>query len=154
MNYVQKTLQPGETIVFQTKLHWIIYVPCLVALLAGLVALVFGDKAPVPALAALIQMAGEALVVLAVVMGFSMWIQFISTEMAITNRRVIAKIGFIWRRTIEMERQKVESVSVDQSILGRMLDYGTVTVRGTGSTLEPMSNIDGPMEFRNKLLAG
>jgi uncharacterized membrane protein YdbT with pleckstrin-like domain len=74
--------------------------------------------------------------------------------MAITNRRVVAKVGFIWRRTIEMERQKVESVSVDQSILGRMLDYGTIIVRGTGSTLEPMTNIDSPIEFRNKLLAG
>jgi hypothetical protein len=74
--------------------------------------------------------------------------------MAITNRRVVAKIGFIWRRTIEMERQKVESVSVDQSILGRMLDYGTIIVRGTGSTLEPMVHIDSPVEFRNKLLAG
>ena len=83
-----------------------------------------------------------------------MWIQFASTEMAITNRRVVAKIGFIWRRTIEMERQKVESVSVDQSILGRVLDYGTIIVRGTGSTLEPMANIDDPLEFRNKLLAG
>ena len=76
-----------------------------------------------------------------------------STEMAITNRRVIAKFGFIWRKTFEIDRQKVESVKVDQSILGRILDYGTVTITGTGSSSEPVQNIDSPLEFRNKLLA-
>ncbi|HLF58714.1 MAG TPA: PH domain-containing protein [Alphaproteobacteria bacterium] len=154
MSYVEKTLQAGETIVYQTRLHWIVFLPAIVVAAGGLIAILFSGRAGDATLVNLVKTLGLALILFAAVMAISMWIQFASTEMAITNRRVVAKIGFIWRRTIEMERQKVESVSVDQSILGRVLDYGTIIVRGTGSTLEPMANIDDPLEFRNKLLAG
>jgi uncharacterized membrane protein YdbT with pleckstrin-like domain len=153
MSYVIKTLQPGETVIYHTRLHWIVFLPAITVAVAGLIAVVFSGRGVEPTLVKLITTLGYALILFAVVLAISVWIRFISTEMAITNRRVVAKVGFIWRRTIEMERQKVESVSVDQSILGRMLDYGTIIVRGTGSTLEPMTNIDSPIEFRNKLLA-
>lgn len=152
MSYVEKTLQPGETLVYQTTLHWIIFLSPVLALAAGIAVYFYAGQ--ITTFTEIVSSAGLALVILGVIMAVSVWIKYISTEMAITNRRVIAKVGFIWRRTIEMERQKVESVSVDQSILGRILGYGTVVVRGTGSTLEPMSNIDEPMEFRSKLLAG
>jgi len=154
MSYVEKTLQPHETIIYQTRLHWIVFLPAIAVAVGGAAAIVFSGRAGDATLVKLVTTLGYALILFAAVMAISMWVQFVSTEMAITNRRVVAKIGFIWRRTIEMERQKVESVSVDQSILGRMLDYGTIIVRGTGSTLEPMVHIDSPLEFRNKLLAG
>lgn len=154
MSYVEKTLQPGETIIYRTRLHWIVFFPSIVLFVAGLAAIIFGPHAQEEMVAKLVGTLGYAMIVFALAMAISVWVQFISTEMAITNRRVVAKVGFIWRRTIEMERQKVESVSVDQSIIGRLLDYGTLIVRGTGSTLEPMANIDSPLEFRNKLLAG
>ncbi len=154
MSYVEKTLQPGETIIYRTRLHWIVFLPAIVALIAGLLAIILGPYAKEDMLAKLLTTLGYAMILFSLVLAISVWIQFISTEMAITNRRVVAKVGFIWRRTIEMERQKVESVSVDQSIVGRLLDYGTIIVRGTGSTLEPMANIDNPLGFRNKLLAG
>lgn len=154
MSYVEKTLQPGETIVHRTRLHWIVFLPAIVVLVAGLLAFALGPRAEGEMLVKLVRTLGLAMIVFSLILAVSVWIQFISTEMAITNRRVVAKVGFIWRRTIEMERQKVESVSVDQSIVGRLLDYGTIIVRGTGSTLEPMANIDSPLEFRNKLLAG
>ena len=154
MSYVEKTLQTGETILYQTRLHWIVFLPAIIVAVGGVAAIVFSGRAGEATLVKLVATAGYALIIFAALMAVSTWIQFITTEMAITNRRVVAKIGFIWRRTIEMERQKVESVSVDQSILGRMLDYGTIIVRGTGSTLEPMVHIDSPLEFRNKLLAG
>lgn len=154
MSYVEKTLQPGETIIHRTRLHWIVFLPAIVALIAGLLAIILGPYVKEDMLAKLLTTLGYAMILFSLVLAISVWIQFISTEMAITNRRVVAKVGFIWRRTIEMERQKVESVSVDQSIVGRLLDYGTIIVRGTGSTLEPMANIDNPLQFRNKLLAG
>jgi len=154
MSYVEKTLQPGETIIYRTRLHWIVFLPAIVALIAGLLAIILGPYVKEDMLAKLLTTLGYAMILFSLVLAISVWIQFISTEMAITNRRVVAKVGFIWRRTIEMERQKVESVSVDQSIVGRLLDYGTIIVRGTGSTLEPMANIDNPLQFRNKLLAG
>lgn len=154
MSYVTKTLQPGETVIYQTRLHWIVYLPAVVVFVAGILGIFLSHRVGDANFSHMISILGMAFMMFAVILAASVWIQFISTEMAITNRRVVAKIGFIWRRTIEMERQKVESVSVDQSILGRMLDYGTIIVRGTGSTLEPMANIDNPLEFRNKLLAG
>ena len=153
MSYVIKTLQPGETVIYHTRLHWIVFLPAITVVVAGIVAIIFSSRAGEETLVNLVKTVGYALILFSAFLAASVWIQFISTEMAITNRRVVAKVGFIWRRTIEMERQKVESVSVDQSILGRLLDYGTIIVRGTGSTLEPMANIDSPLEFRNKLLA-
>jgi uncharacterized membrane protein YdbT with pleckstrin-like domain len=81
------------------------------------------------------------------------WFARWTTEIAVTNRRVIFKRGFIRRRTIEMNMDKVESVDVDQSILGRVFDYGDVTIRGTGAGLEPLRTIDSPLEFRNAVIA-
>ena len=77
-----------------------------------------------------------------------------TTELAVTNRRVIYKRGFISRHTIEMNMDKVESVDVDQTILGRMMGYGNIVVRGTGSGLEPMRDIADPLTFRNHVTAG
>lgn len=154
MSYVNKTLQPGETVIYQTRLHWIVFLPSFFVFIAGLVAVIFSGHAGEEMPIRLTATVGYALMIFSLLLAIKMWILYISTEMAITNRRIITKVGFIWRRTVEMERQKVESVSVDQSILGRILDYGTIVVRGTGSTWEPMTSIDSPLEFRNKLLAG
>lgn len=77
-------------------------------------------------------------------------IDFLTSEFAITNKRVIIKVGFISRRTLEINLQKIESISVDQTILGRILDYGNIVVIGTGGTKEPFSNISAPMEFRRQ----
>jgi len=74
-----------------------------------------------------------------------------TTELVLTDRRVIAKRGFIRRDTVEMNLGKVESLHVNQGLLGRMLNYGDVTVVGTGSSLEPLRGISGPLELRRKL---
>jgi uncharacterized membrane protein YdbT with pleckstrin-like domain len=73
-----------------------------------------------------------------------------SDEFAITNKRIIVKTGLISRKTLEMNLNKIESVNVDQSILGRMLGYGTITIIGTGGTREEFPSISNPIEFRNK----
>ena len=69
-------------------------------------------------------------------------------EFAITNKRIIVKTGLIQRHTLEMNLSKIESVNVDQSIMGRILGYGTITIIGTGGTRESFPNIQRPMEFR------
>src|SRR5262249_40563687 len=74
-----------------------------------------------------------------------------TTELAVTDQRVIFKTGLVARHTLEMNRGKVESVTVDQSIPGRMFGYGTIIVRGTGSTLEPIRNIADPLTFRSQI---
>jgi len=77
-----------------------------------------------------------------------------TTELAVTDRRVIYKERLIARRTLEMNRSRVESVDVYQSILGRLLGYGTITLRGTGGSGEPMPNIEHPLTFRSYITAG
>ena len=70
-----------------------------------------------------------------------------------TDRRIIYKRGFIWRHTVEMHMDKVESVDVDQSILGRLLNFGDIIIHGTGETVEPLREIDHPIDFRNHVTA-
>ena len=81
-------------------------------------------------------------------------IRRVSTELAVTDRRVIYKSGIFARHTLEMNRSKVESVDVDQSLLGRLLGFGTITVRGTGGSLEPIRMISDPLTFRSHITAG
>ena len=76
------------------------------------------------------------------------FIQQATSEFAITTKRIIIKEGLIARRTLEMNLSKIETVNVDQSILGRILDYGSITVIGTGGTREVFNNIASPMLFR------
>lgn len=76
-----------------------------------------------------------------------------SSEFAITNRRVIIKIGLISRHVLEMNLSKVESINVDQTVMGRMMGYGTITVIGTGGTREFFHKIADPMEFRRQFLS-
>ena len=76
------------------------------------------------------------------------WIQRATSEFAVTNRRVIIKVGLVSRRTVEMNLEKVESIGVDQSIVGRILDYGSIEVVGTGGTREPFRAIRDPLGFR------
>ena len=80
-------------------------------------------------------------------------IRQISSEFAVTNKRVVIKIGFLSRRTIELNMSKVESVQVDQDIIARLLNYGTITVIGTGGTREPFAQIDDPLSFRHAVQA-
>ena len=76
------------------------------------------------------------------------FIQQATSEFAITTKRVIIKLGLVARRTLEMNLSKIETVNVDQTIMGRILNYGSITVIGTGGTQEVFHNIDSPMEFR------
>lgn len=71
-----------------------------------------------------------------------------TTEVALTNQRVILKWGLVRRNTIETYLDKVEGIAVDQSILGRLLNYGSVAVRGTGGGTTPCPGIASPQEFR------
>jgi len=80
------------------------------------------------------------------------WIKYRTTEFAVTDRRVIAKSGLVSRRTVEMFLDKVESLNVEQSVAGRVFDYGTVTIRGTGATSETFANISAPLALRKNFM--
>ena len=80
------------------------------------------------------------------------WITYRSTELAVTNKRIIVKTGFIQRNTIEMFHEKVESIHIDQGVLGRIFDFGSITVSGTGGDKSPVNNVARPLEFRKAFM--
>ena len=112
--YVQSNLISGESVVYETKLHWIIFVSLRALFTLGIAPLI--DRS--------------------------------TSEFAITNKRIIIKVGLISRQTLEMNLAKVESVHVNQSIPGRIFNYGTITVIGTGGTRESFNRISKPLDFR------
>jgi uncharacterized membrane protein YdbT with pleckstrin-like domain len=113
-SYVQNNLITGEQVVYEARLHWIIFIS-LRSFFTLLILPLIDRK---------------------------------TSEFAITNKRVIMKVGLIRRKALEMNLSKVESVNVDQTILGRILGYGAITVIGTGGTRESFPRISKPMEFR------
>lgn len=157
MSYVAKVLQPGETVVHDAGLHWVIFTRAIVAaaICLGLaIAAMSAAGSQTQYLSLALWIAAGILALLALAAGFRAFLRRAMTEFAVTNHRVIYKTGLLARHTLEMNRSKVESVDVDQSILGRFLDYGTVIVRGTGGSLEPISHIADPLSFRSHITTG
>ena len=143
MGYVDSNLLPNEHVTYRARLHRIIY---LVPVCALLVALGVG-------LASGSWIAGGMLAVIGLLLLVPPWIRSISSEFAVTNKRVLVKVGLIRRHSLELLLQKVEGIGVDQGILGRILGYGTITVSGTGGTREAFRMIADPLEFRRQVQA-
>lgn len=80
------------------------------------------------------------------------WVKVRSTEIAITNRRVIAKFGFVKRDTVEINLDKVEALRVEQGFFGRMLNFGTIFISGAGTSVAPIKDIADPLVFRRKFM--
>jgi hypothetical protein len=128
MSYIDESLVPGETIVHRAHVSWWSQFGYV---LLGILTLVVGI--------------GLIFLVMA-------WVKVHSTEIAITNRRIIAKFGWVRRRTIEINIGQVEALRVDQGFWGRILNFGTIIVSGTGSSLEPAPDIADPLVFRRKFM--
>ncbi len=150
MTYVDKILEPGETVRYRTTLSWTVYANGICIGLAALIAAYGGVKLAVPSF----QLLAAALALIALVALAFAHLKRASTEIAVTDRRIIFKRGLIRRHTVEMNMQKVESVDVDQTLLGRLFDYGDVTVRGVGSSFERLDFIDAPLKLRSTVTAG
>jgi uncharacterized membrane protein YdbT with pleckstrin-like domain len=157
MGYIEHNLNPGERIVYATHLHWIVLLRSIVvdAIFsgAGIALLVWASagKHTERGEAQMIGMVGLALILLGNLILAIAWVRRSATEMAVTNKRVIIKVGFLTKRTIELFLSKVESVEVEQTFSGRMMGYGSITVRGTGGTHEPFSYVADPLEFRRQV---
>jgi len=142
MGYVDSNLLPNEQITYRAKLHRIIYALPAVILVAAILAGFAGG-----------WIAGAVIGVIALVLFVPPWIKSVSSEFAITNKRVLIKVGLIRRHSLELLLQKVEGIGVDQGILGRILGYGTITVSGVGGTKEAFRMISDPLEFRRQVQA-
>lgn len=136
MGYVEQNLLQGEEVFYRARLHLIIFlVPALVSVL-GIIAFAASAKLAAP------------LLVIALLLAVDKYIRLATSEFAVTNKRVLIKIGLVRRHTLELLLSKVETIGVEQGIFGRIFDYGTIVVTGTGGTKELFPVIARPLEFR------
>jgi uncharacterized membrane protein YdbT with pleckstrin-like domain len=153
MSYVRSVLQPGERLRKTARLHWITYWKALIVLAACLALFVASSQTPAAA-TEILQLAAFVAAMLVVLLSAQTLFNNATTELAVTDRRVIYKTGFISRQTVEMNVDKIETVVVDQSLLGRLLDYGTVHVKGTGQGIGNLRQVAAPLHVRNSIAAG
>lgn len=151
MSYVDQNLMPNEQVIYRAQIHWAMFLAPTLVMLIGLVFFgflivsrivsgVFLLVAIFPFLIGLINFIGAI-------------VTYLTTEFALTDKRVIAKTGALQRRSIELLLPKVESIAVTQPVFGRLLDYGTIVVTGTGGTKEIFRGVASPLELRNKVNA-
>jgi uncharacterized membrane protein YdbT with pleckstrin-like domain len=151
--YIDEILQPGEKVLYSTNVHWIFYLPAIAAWIVAAVLLVLSRATTTEGIVLLCLSASAVVAVAALYWSAKAWFHRWTTETDVTNLRVVHKSGFIKRRTFEMSLDKVESVDVNQSILGRILNYGDVTILGVGEGKETIATIASPLEFRNFITA-
>ena len=159
MSYVESNLVPGETVIYETRLHWIvmlwhIVMGCLLLGLPGALLLYYAALSETGIESKTLHVmegGGVALLVFGAIVILMGMIRRNATEMAVTNRRVVIKTGMASRKTIEMLLGKVESIEVSETAVGRMLGYGTIVVIGTGGTPEPFHKVAHPLEFRSQV---
>jgi uncharacterized membrane protein YdbT with pleckstrin-like domain len=145
LNYVESTLLPDERVIHSAKVHWFVYVPAAIWL--G-VSFWIASRLPPDA-------AGNPMVGILGMLGFYYLIRAIverkTTELAVTTKRVVAKFGFLSRKTVELNHSKVESFNVNQGLLGRLFGFGTIMVNGSGGMRAPIQRIAEPLEFRRHM---
>ncbi|MDR1284865.1 MAG: PH domain-containing protein [Campylobacteraceae bacterium] len=134
--YLKKTLVSGEKVIYQAKISLRLL---FTKITFGMVFLLFG-------------LTYKFSIVIAILFFLAAYIQYTSIELAFTNKRVLAKFGFIKRIAIEMNINKIESIQVRQNILGRIFNYGSIIITGSGNPQVPITNISNPLVFRNKFM--
>lgn len=159
-SYVKRAMQPDEKIVFAAQLHWIIYYMGIVITFFGaafgyagsrIVYFVLGEH-----IGAMVETPVRYVAIGLIALGafqlVASFIRQISTELVITDRRIIAKHGFISTTSYELMMTKVEGATIEQSILGRILGYGTLMVKGTGGGISPIDHVAEPYRFHAALM--
>jgi uncharacterized membrane protein YdbT with pleckstrin-like domain len=157
MGYVDESLVPGEAVAYRARLHWIVVAPALLlgAVLdvvgIGLIVAAFvrpntggGASIPMIVAGAILMLAGSVWMATGI-------IRWKATEITVTSRRVLIKTGIVRRHTKEVLLSKVESISIDESMLARVLGFGDLTVHGTGGTPETFDRIAQPHAFRRQV---
>jgi uncharacterized membrane protein YdbT with pleckstrin-like domain len=146
MGYVDSQLLPGESVIYRSKLHWQVFL--FPGFFAGIVLLasigVFANGA---------KGVGLILLVLAGSLILVPFIKRANSEFAVTNKRIVVKLGFFTTRTVELLHSKVETISVNQGLLGKMLGYGDIVVTGSGGTREEFKAVAAPLELRRAVQA-
>jgi uncharacterized membrane protein YdbT with pleckstrin-like domain len=149
--YIDEILQPGEKVLYSTNAHWIFYLPAIGVWIVVAILLVGSGLVSTETLTHLCWACAAVFAIVALYMTVKAWFHRWTTETDVTNMRVVHKTGFIKRRTFEMALDKVESVDVNQSIMGRLLNYGDVTIMGVGEGKETITTIAAPLDFRSHI---
>ena len=143
MGYIDSSLLPGEAVVARARLHRVVFAKAALVAVVGLIALYLSatrDDVSV--------IVGGVILVVALAMAIPPLVTSMTSEFGVTDKRVVIKVGMIRRRTVELLLRQIEAISVDQTVTGRMLNYGTITLTGTGGVKEEFHNIARPLEFR------
>jgi uncharacterized membrane protein YdbT with pleckstrin-like domain len=151
--YIDEILQPGEKVLYSTNAHWIFYLPAIGAWIVALILLIVSRETTIQGVILLALGAAAVVALVALYWTVRAWFHRLTTETDVTNRRVVHKTGFIKRRTFEIALDKIESVDVDQTIMGRIFDFGNVTIQGVGEGKETIATIASPLAFRNAITA-
>ncbi len=139
MSYVDQNLMTGEQVVYKAKLHWVIFISPALLLILGLIFFAANGT-----LGGIVTCLGVIGLIIA-------YLNVSTSEFAVTNKRVIIKVGIIKRNSLDTVLKKVESITVNQPIIGRMLGYGSIVVSGSGGTPQPFHKIANPLEFRKQV---
>ena len=137
MSFIDDNLMQGESVIYRTKLHWIIFLLPVIILIVGILTLGYTDKT-IP----------KIIIIIAIILGIRSLVTYATSEFGITSKRVLIKTGFIQRDSHEILLGKIEAIEVSQPVLGRAWNYGTIVIKGTGGSKDPFSNIVNPLEFR------
>jgi len=160
MSYVHKCLRPDERVIYEATLHWIIYVQGIAFALAGaalgyempFIMARFFDPNTAQALAHPVAIVCLLVAMIGIILMLGAYIKQVSTELAITNRRVIAKYGYISRATFEIMIDRVTGANFDQTVGGRLMGYGTIIIHGAGGDISPVDVIANPQGFHGALM--
>lgn len=149
-SYVDSNLSKGEEVLVRAHVSWLSFLTTIIVSLFFLLIAFGGFMASAAAKEreAHPNSVGWVFLFLGLFMLLNVVVKVATTELALTNKRIIAKFGFIRRSTVELRLEKVESISINQGLLGRLLGYGTVVVKGTGGTGTPIPSIKKPLDFR------
>jgi len=142
MGVIEKNLMAGERIVYRGRLHRVIFLKASIILLVALAAFIFLPHDDAWIILAVVILAAGA------VAAISAAITWYTSEFILTNKRITMRVGLIHSHSVEILLTKVEAMTVDQDIFGRLLDYGTISIRGTGGTQEKFDTIAAPFQFR------
>jgi uncharacterized membrane protein YdbT with pleckstrin-like domain len=146
VGYVERHLLPNERVIYKTRLHWILFArPVLMTLFALVLTVTVG---------ALTRIEWVWYLTLLVIGAGLVWsgihtIELLTSEFAVTTTRLIFKVGIVARYTTELLLGKVESIGVQQKLLGRLFNYGDLVVTGTGGARELFPRVHDPIAFRN-----
>jgi uncharacterized membrane protein YdbT with pleckstrin-like domain len=146
VGYVERHLLAGERVVYKTRLHWVLFIKPALLMLAGVILMVLLRQVQDPPW---LWIFGAAVALIGLVWAFVHYVEVMTSEFAVTTSRLILKVGLISRYTTELLLAKVESIGVQQGLIGRLLNYGDLTVTGTGGAREVFRRVRDPIGFRN-----